>query len=104
LIHHVAGELDRGKFWILKSGQSQTRALDAQWEGCMRECTDGGAFAENHYHHILWICHEARQRACVDRRQCATRISRGELHHVWHGSELISIRSGETGIDLREET
>jgi hypothetical protein len=28
---------------------------------------------------------------------------RGELHHVQHGSELIRIRSGETGVDLREE-
>lgn len=28
---------------------------------------------------------------------------RGELHHVRHGSELIRIRSGETGFDLREE-
>jgi hypothetical protein len=28
---------------------------------------------------------------------------RGELHHVRHGSELIRIRSGETGVDLREE-
>ena len=28
---------------------------------------------------------------------------RGELHHVRHGSELTRIRSGETGVDLREE-
>ena len=28
---------------------------------------------------------------------------RGKLHHVRHGSELIRIRSGETGVDLREE-
>jgi hypothetical protein len=28
---------------------------------------------------------------------------RGGLHHVQHGSELIRIRSGETGVDLREE-
>jgi hypothetical protein len=29
---------------------------------------------------------------------------RGELHHVRHGSELIRIRSGETEVDLREES
>jgi len=28
---------------------------------------------------------------------------RGELHHVQYGSELTRIRSGETGIDMREE-
>jgi hypothetical protein len=28
---------------------------------------------------------------------------RGDLHHVRHESELIGIRSGETGVDLREE-
>jgi hypothetical protein len=28
---------------------------------------------------------------------------RGELHHVRQGSELIRIRSRETGVDLREE-
>src|SRR5260370_21844400 len=27
---------------------------------------------------------------------------RGELHHVRHGSELIRIRTGETGVDLRD--
>jgi len=28
---------------------------------------------------------------------------RGELHHVRYGSELLRIRSGETGVDLRKE-
>ena len=28
---------------------------------------------------------------------------RGELHHVRFGSELLHIRSGETGVELRNE-
>jgi len=29
---------------------------------------------------------------------------RGELHHVRYGSELLRIRSGEAGVDLRTES
>ena len=33
----------------------------------------------------------------------ARRGFRGELHHVRYGRELLRIRSGETGVDLRKE-
>ncbi len=74
----------------------------AQREGCMRECTGGGAFAETIIGTLFgYAAKPGGKLALMDAG--VRREFRGELHHVRYGSELLSIRSGETGVDLRKE-
>ena len=74
----------------------------AQRDGCMRECSGGGAFAET------IICtlfgYDAKPGGKLALMNAGVRRGfRGELHHVRYGSELLRVRSGEAGVDLREE-
>ena len=74
----------------------------AQRDGCMRECSGGGAFAET------IICtlfgYAAKPGAKLALMDAGVRRGfRGELHHVRYGKELLRIRSGETGVDLSKE-
>src|SRR5271170_2505634 len=74
----------------------------AQREGCMRECSGGGAFAET----IIDVLfgYAAKPGGKLTLMDAGVRRGfRGELHHVRYGSELFRIRSGETGVDLRKE-
>lgn len=74
----------------------------AQREGCMRECTGGGAFAETIISTLFGYA--AKPGSKLDLMGAGVRRGfRGELHHVRHGSELFRIRSGETGVDLYVE-
>ncbi len=74
----------------------------AQREGCMRECTGGGAFAESIIGTLFgYTAKPGGKLALMDAG--ARRGFRGELQHVRYGSELFCIRLGETGIDLRKE-
>jgi hypothetical protein len=75
----------------------------AQREGCMRECTGGGAFAETIIGTLFgYAAKPGGKLVLMDAG--VRRGFRGELHHVRYGSELLRIRSGETGIDMRKET
>jgi hypothetical protein len=74
----------------------------AQREGCMRECSGGGAFAETIIGTLFgYAAKPGGKLALMDAG--VPRGFRGELHHVRHGTELFQIRSGETGVDLRKE-
>jgi hypothetical protein len=74
----------------------------AQREGCMRECTGGGAFAETIIGTLFG--YTAKPGSKLSLMDAATRRGfRGELRHVRYGSELHRIRSGETGVDLRKK-
>jgi hypothetical protein len=74
----------------------------AQREGCMRECSGGGAFAETIISTLFgYAAKPGCKPALMDAG--ARRGFRGELHHVRYGSELLRIRSGETGVDMRKE-
>ena len=74
----------------------------AQREGCMRECTGGGAFAETTIGTLFgYTVKPGGKPALMDAG--ARRGFRGELHHVRYGSELLRIRSGETGVDMHNE-
>ena len=74
----------------------------AQREGCMRECTGGGAFAETTIGTLFgYSVKPGGKPALMDAG--ARRGFRGELHHVRYGSELLRIRSGETGVDMHNE-
>jgi hypothetical protein len=75
----------------------------AQREGCMRECTGGGAFAETIIGTLFgYAARPGGKTALMD--SGVRRGFRGELLHVRYGSELLRIRSGEIGVDLRNES
>ncbi|MGB6690574.1 MAG: hypothetical protein WBE76_22280 [Terracidiphilus sp.] len=74
----------------------------AQREGCMRECTGGGAFAETIIGTLFgFAARPGGKPALMDAG--VPRGFRGELHHVRYGNGLLHIRSGEAGVDLRNE-
>jgi hypothetical protein len=74
----------------------------AQRQGCMRECTGGGAFAETIIGTLFgYAAKPGSKFALMDAG--VRRGFRGELRHVRYGSELLRIRSGDTGVDLRKE-
>jgi hypothetical protein len=72
----------------------------AQREGCMRECTGGGAFSETIIGTLFGYAAKPGGKFAL-MHPGVQRGFRGELHHVRYGSELLRIRSGETGVDLR---
>jgi hypothetical protein len=74
----------------------------AQREGCMRECTGGGAFAETIINTLFGYIPKLGQRLTL----FEPRIPRGfagELCHVQYGSDQFAIRSGSAGLHLRKE-
>ncbi len=74
----------------------------AQREGCMRECTGGGAFAETIISTLFgYSAKPGGKLELVDAN--VRRGFRGDLRHLRYGSDLFSIRSGESGVDLHKE-
>ena len=74
----------------------------AQRDGCMRECSGGGAFAETIIGTLFGYA--AKPGVKLELMNAGMpRGLRGELRHVRYGSELLRIRSGESGVDLRKE-
>ncbi len=74
----------------------------AQREGCMRECTGGGAFAETIISTLFGYAPKPGGKLVLMDARVRRGFS-GELHHVRYGSELLRIRSGEAGVDLQKE-
>src|SRR5271170_172721 len=90
------------EFYGPTRGQYDAPVRIAQREGCMRECSGGGAFAETIICVLFgYAAKPGRKLTLMDAG--VRRGFRGELHHVRYGSELFRIRSGETGVDLRKE-
>ena len=91
------------EFYGPTRGQYDAPVRIAQREGCMRECTGGGAFAECIIGTLFGYA--ARPGSKFTLMDAGVRRGfRGELRHVRHGSELLRIRSGETGIDQRKDS
>jgi hypothetical protein len=90
------------EFYGPTRGQHDAPVRIAQREGCMRECTGGGAFAETIISTLFgFAAKPGGKPALMDAG--VPRGFRGELHHVRYGSGLLRIRSGEAGVDLRNE-
>jgi hypothetical protein len=90
------------EFYGPTRGQYDAPVRIAQREGCMRECTGGGAFAETIIGTLFgYAAKPGSKFALMDAG--VRRGFRGELCHVRYGSELLRIRSGDTGVDLRKE-
>jgi hypothetical protein len=90
------------EFYGPTRGQYNAPVRIAQREGCMRECTGGGAFAETIIGTLFgYTAKPGAKLALMDAG--VQRGFSGEMHHVRYGSELFRIRLGETGVDLRKE-
>ncbi len=90
------------EFYGPTRGQYDAPVRIAQREGCMRECTGGGAFAETIIGTLFgYSAKPGGKLALMDAR--VPRGFRGELRHVRYGSEMLRIRSGEVGVDMHKE-
>ena len=75
----------------------------AQREGCMRECTGGGAFAETIIGTLFgYAAKPGSKLVLMDAG--VRRGFRGELQHVRYGNKLFRIRSGAAGVVLQPPT
>lgn len=74
----------------------------AQREGCMRECTGGGAFAETIINTLFGYIPKLGQRLTLF-EPSIPRAFAGELRHVRYGRDQFAIRSGNAGLHLRKE-
>jgi len=74
----------------------------AQREGCMRECTGGGAFAETIINTLFGYIPKLGQRLTLFEPHIPRGFA-GELYHVRYGSDQFAIRSGSAGLHLRKE-
>jgi hypothetical protein len=74
----------------------------AQRGGCMRECTGGGAFAESIIHTLFGYVPRLGQQLTLFEPHRPRGVA-GELRHVRHGNEQLTILSGRDGLHLRRE-
>ncbi|GGA67248.1 hypothetical protein GCM10011507_18470 [Edaphobacter acidisoli] len=74
----------------------------AQREGCMRECTGGGAFAETIINTLFGYIPKLEKKLTL-LEPYTPRGFTGELRHVRFGREQFTIRSGDAGLYLRLE-
>jgi hypothetical protein len=90
------------EFYGPTSTQYDAPVRIAQREGCMRECTGGGAFAET----IIGTIFGFGAKPGGTPELMDARVGRGfigELHHVRYGRGLLRLRSGEAGVELHNE-
>lgn len=90
------------EFYGPSRGKFDAPVRIAQREGCMRECSSGGAFAET----ILTTLFGYAPKFGRDLLLFAPGTSRGvsgELRHVRHGSQMLTIISREEGPVFRHE-
>jgi hypothetical protein len=90
------------EFYGPTRGQYDAPVRIAQRDGCMRECSGGGAFAETIIGTLFGYA--AKPGAKLELMDAGVRRGfRGELHHVRYAKELFRIRSDETGVNLSKE-
>jgi hypothetical protein len=91
------------EFYGVKRRDRDAPVRVAQRQGCMRECTGGGAFAETVLCTLFGYMPklgDAPELLNADRPRGFV----GELRHVRRGVQRYIIRSGDTGVELRKET
>ena len=91
------------EFYGAKRRERDATVRIAQRQGCMRECTGGGAFAETVLCTLFGYMPklgDAPELLNAD----TPRGFVGELRHVRRGVQRYLIRSGDTGVELRKET
>ena len=75
----------------------------AQRQGCMRECTGGGAFAETVLCTLFGYLPKLSGAPGL-MSQNTPRTFNGEVRHLRAGTQMYTIRSGDSGLTLQEET
>jgi hypothetical protein len=75
----------------------------AQRQGCMRECTGGGAFAETVLCTLFGYLPKLSGAPGLLNAD-TPRSFNGELRHFRRGAQMYTIQSGNTGLRLQEET
>jgi hypothetical protein len=91
------------EFYGVKRRERDAPVRIAQRQGCMRECTGGGAFAESVLCTLFGYLPKlsgAPELLSAD----TPRGFNGELRHLRRGAQRYSIRSSDTGVELRNET
>jgi hypothetical protein len=91
------------EFYGVKRRDRDAPVRIAQRQGCMRECTGGGAFAETVLCTLFGYLPKlsgAPQLLNAD----TPRGFNGELRHLRRGAQRYIIRSSDTGVELRNET
>jgi hypothetical protein len=74
----------------------------AQREGCMRECTGGGAFAETIINTMFGYIPKLGQPLTLFEPDVPRGFA-GELCHMRYGTDQFAIRSDNAGLNLRKE-
>jgi hypothetical protein len=74
----------------------------AQREGCMRECTGGGAFAETIINTMFGYIPKLGQPLTLFEPDVPRGFA-GELCHIRYGTDQFAIRSDNAGLNLRKE-
>jgi hypothetical protein len=74
----------------------------AQREGCMRECTGGGAFAETIINTMFGYIPKLGQPLTLFEPDVPRGFA-GELCHMRYGTDQFAIRSDDAGLNLRKE-
>jgi hypothetical protein len=74
----------------------------AQRQGCMRECTGGGAFAETVICTLFGYLPKLRGAPQLLNADTESGFA-GELRHICHGARRYTIQSGDTGVVLQIE-
>ena len=91
------------EFYGVKRQERDAPVRIAQRQGCMRECTGGGAYAETVLCTLFGYMPKLGDAAELLNAD-TPRGFVGELRHVRRGVQRYIIRSGDTGVELRKET
>ena len=89
------------EFYGVKRRDRDAPVRIAQRQGCMRECTGGGAFAETVLCTLFGYLPKLSAPELL--HPDTPRSFNGELRHLRHGAQMYAIHSGNTGLRLQKE-
>jgi len=91
------------EFYGVKRRDRDAPVRIAQRQGCMRECTGGGAFAETVVCTLFGYL--PKLGGALELLNAATpRSFNGELRHLRRGAQMYTVQSGDSGLRLQKET
>lgn len=91
------------EFYGVKRRDRDAPVRIAQRQGCMRECTGGGAFAETVLCTLFGYLPRLTGTPGLLNADTPRNFT-GELRHLRHGGQMYTIQSGNTGLRLEKET
>jgi hypothetical protein len=91
------------EFYGVKRRDHDAPVRIAQRQGCMRECTGGGAFAETVLCTLFGFLPKLSGAPELLNADTPRGFS-GQLRHLRRGAQTYTIQSGDTGVELLKET